>query len=413
MNRLGPLELAIMQCLWDAAPSSIPAVRATLRGQGRAPAYSTVQTVMNRLVTKGFLVREGAGRALRYRPARTHPEYAGGVLREAWEATGCSAPALARLLAGLTEEQRGALDAEAERGPDGLLAAPDAAVPRTARARLPSDVAGPAAPAERYPEDSDGGNGLLADILQQQLRDIGMTRKQLGEELGLHPATLRRRLARPADLDAGRLAALIRPLRFGAETRATVHRLAGHQPPPDPAGEPAPELAVYQRQIDADPYNPQVYYTLGWEVVLTNQAFRDFFRAGAHVPRHATAMPTQSTLGYITEHPYAYQVLGSGSRQDFHDYWLMVALAQFAATWKQHSARPDVRRMRARLMARRKIWRALQSVPDFIREHGDIAVGTAPRPIFDQRTNRATSVQLVTEEHPGGSLQHCTFMLAD
>ena len=51
-DQLTPLELAIMNVLWDRGPSSVQDVQTTLRSD-RKLAYTTVQTMLNVLVRKG------------------------------------------------------------------------------------------------------------------------------------------------------------------------------------------------------------------------------------------------------------------------------------------------------------------------------------------------------------------------
>ena len=53
---LGKLELKIMQALWERGPCSVREVQESFP-QKKRPAYTTVQTVMYRLETKGALRR--------------------------------------------------------------------------------------------------------------------------------------------------------------------------------------------------------------------------------------------------------------------------------------------------------------------------------------------------------------------
>ena len=63
---LTPLELEIMQVLWQAGPSTVHEVRPQLKAQ---LAYNTVQTMLNILLRKGKVKRVQEGRAFRYRAA--------------------------------------------------------------------------------------------------------------------------------------------------------------------------------------------------------------------------------------------------------------------------------------------------------------------------------------------------------
>ena len=63
--RLTPLELEIMQVLWNLGPSSVQDVQKHL--EDRALAYTTVQTMLNVLHRKGRVKRELKDRAYSYR----------------------------------------------------------------------------------------------------------------------------------------------------------------------------------------------------------------------------------------------------------------------------------------------------------------------------------------------------------
>lgn len=69
MAGLGDLERRVMEVLWAAdAPISVRQVHATLATE-RDLAYTTVMTVLVRLVEKGLAERELHGRAWHYRPS--------------------------------------------------------------------------------------------------------------------------------------------------------------------------------------------------------------------------------------------------------------------------------------------------------------------------------------------------------
>ena len=63
---LTPLELEIMNVLWEAGPANVQAVQARLKG--RELAYTTVQTMLNILHRKGKVSRKLKDRAYIYRP---------------------------------------------------------------------------------------------------------------------------------------------------------------------------------------------------------------------------------------------------------------------------------------------------------------------------------------------------------
>lgn len=63
---LTPLELQIMNVLWEIGPANVQTVQARL--DGRALAYTTVQTMLNVLHRKGRVKRQLKDRAYIYRP---------------------------------------------------------------------------------------------------------------------------------------------------------------------------------------------------------------------------------------------------------------------------------------------------------------------------------------------------------
>src|SRR6266567_1790460 len=69
MNRLGELERAIMEVLWEAPdPMTVRQVGTCLTD--RDLAHTTVMTVLDRLAKKGFARRQRAGRADQVRQER-------------------------------------------------------------------------------------------------------------------------------------------------------------------------------------------------------------------------------------------------------------------------------------------------------------------------------------------------------
>ena len=95
MNRLGDLERAIMEVLWQT--DSALTVRQVSNGlDQRELAHTTVMTVLDRLAKKGFARRERDGRAWRYRPAATREAYVTELMLTALDQTGDRVAALAR-----------------------------------------------------------------------------------------------------------------------------------------------------------------------------------------------------------------------------------------------------------------------------------------------------------------------------
>jgi BlaI family transcriptional regulator, penicillinase repressor len=63
---LTPLELEIMNVLWETGPANVQTVQSAIRG--RDLAYTTVQTMLNVLHRKGKVKRQLKERAYLYRP---------------------------------------------------------------------------------------------------------------------------------------------------------------------------------------------------------------------------------------------------------------------------------------------------------------------------------------------------------
>jgi predicted transcriptional regulator len=114
---LAPLESEVMGVIWQAdSPASVRLVLDTLNGRRNAPlAYTTVMTVMNRLVAKNVLARHGERR--RYAYEATATDEAGLAVRDVLRAHGDAAvahfvdeartdPAVLRRLRALLAEDR-------------------------------------------------------------------------------------------------------------------------------------------------------------------------------------------------------------------------------------------------------------------------------------------------------------------
>ena len=79
--RLGARELDIMNALWELGQASVSEVREKLSERGVEVAYTTIQTMLNRLETKGHVTRQLDGRAYRYRPQLRRPAATGEAVR--------------------------------------------------------------------------------------------------------------------------------------------------------------------------------------------------------------------------------------------------------------------------------------------------------------------------------------------
>jgi predicted transcriptional regulator len=86
INKLGELERAVMETVWQAgqsghAPVSVRDVYSEL-GRTRDLAYTTVMTVMGRLAEGGLLTQERSGRAYLYAAADSREELTATMMRE-------------------------------------------------------------------------------------------------------------------------------------------------------------------------------------------------------------------------------------------------------------------------------------------------------------------------------------------
>ncbi|MEV0002489.1 BlaI/MecI/CopY family transcriptional regulator [Micromonospora sp. NPDC050980] len=151
MTRLGDLERAVMDVLWDSAPAASDGV--TVREvadalDGRELAYTTVMTVLDRLAGKGMVQREREGRAWRYRPAATREAHIAQLMLDALDLGGSRDAALVRFARSVTGTEadvlRAALAAEAGLADPGRTAEAGLADPgRTAEAGLTGRVEDP------------------------------------------------------------------------------------------------------------------------------------------------------------------------------------------------------------------------------------------------------------------------------
>lgn len=108
MGRLGELERAVMDALWDRGePATVRTVHADLAERGLA--YTTVMTVLTRLADKGLVRRERDGRAWRYAPVAAREDYIAELMLEALALTGDRGPALVRFANSVSTDEAEAL----------------------------------------------------------------------------------------------------------------------------------------------------------------------------------------------------------------------------------------------------------------------------------------------------------------
>jgi predicted transcriptional regulator len=70
----GELQAQIMNALWRLGEGTVPDVRAALPARYRS-AYTTVQTVLNRLAERGLLTRTRSGKQIIYTPRVSEADY--------------------------------------------------------------------------------------------------------------------------------------------------------------------------------------------------------------------------------------------------------------------------------------------------------------------------------------------------
>lgn len=80
---LTPLELEIMNVLWETGPAGVQAVQSRLKG--RELAYTTVQTMLNILHRKGKVRRQLKDRAYIYRPILSRQKAVGQAIGDMLE----------------------------------------------------------------------------------------------------------------------------------------------------------------------------------------------------------------------------------------------------------------------------------------------------------------------------------------
>ncbi|SEH03726.1 Predicted transcriptional regulator [Nonomuraea solani] len=118
MAEFGPLEQTVMECLWAAGrPLLIRGVLEQVnRGRERPLAYTTVQTVADRLARKGLVTRSRAGAAIAYAPVHSREEHVVAVMLDALSDLPDRGPVLARFAESVdSEDAQRLLDALADR----------------------------------------------------------------------------------------------------------------------------------------------------------------------------------------------------------------------------------------------------------------------------------------------------------
>lgn len=102
----GELQAQIMAALWRIELGTVEQVRGALPARYRG-AYTTVQTVLNRLAERGMLSRAKQGNALAYRPRVSEAEYLSRSIEStlAGASSGARRTALAQLIGTMDDDQ--------------------------------------------------------------------------------------------------------------------------------------------------------------------------------------------------------------------------------------------------------------------------------------------------------------------
>jgi predicted transcriptional regulator len=81
-QKLGERELDIMQALWKNGSGTVSEVHQSLLAERGDIAYTTIQTMLNRLQAKGLVTRDDSDRAHRYRPVLKENAAVNGAIRK-------------------------------------------------------------------------------------------------------------------------------------------------------------------------------------------------------------------------------------------------------------------------------------------------------------------------------------------
>jgi predicted transcriptional regulator len=102
----GELQAQLMSALWRLKAATVEQARAELPPRYRG-AYTTVQTVLNRLAERGLLSRHKVGNAIEYRPRISEADYLSRSIARTLAGASSDArqAAIARLIADLDESE--------------------------------------------------------------------------------------------------------------------------------------------------------------------------------------------------------------------------------------------------------------------------------------------------------------------
>lgn len=102
----GELQAQVMAAVWRLGSGTVDQIRDALPARYRS-AYTTVQTVLNRLADRGLLDRVRHGRSFTYKPRVTEAQYLSGSISRALASASADArrAGLAQVLASLGEDE--------------------------------------------------------------------------------------------------------------------------------------------------------------------------------------------------------------------------------------------------------------------------------------------------------------------
>jgi predicted transcriptional regulator len=84
-EKLGERQLDIMQALWQLGKATVTQVQEVLREQGNEIAYTTIQTMLNRLEIKKFVARDNSNRTHYYYALLEEPSAADSAVNRLME----------------------------------------------------------------------------------------------------------------------------------------------------------------------------------------------------------------------------------------------------------------------------------------------------------------------------------------
>ncbi|MEN2424210.1 hypothetical protein AABB02_39670 [Streptomyces rimosus] len=197
---------------------------------------------------------------------------------------------------------------------------------------------------EQHGEDhNDDPNVLISGLLELQVKTRRTTKRAVANRIGIHEKTVANRMARAAGLSSEVLGELVEVLGTPDDIRAAIFRLAGRVAPPKKAVASwlFPDLPAYRAYLDSIK-RPSVLYGIGSRVVYCNNAYRELFSPGPHIPIFPGAMPLENGFLYMLRHPNAARLLGAGSIKVYERHWRTLALAHFAAVYQGNRDHPEL-----------------------------------------------------------------------